>query len=414
MKRNKSPINNNNSTQPKTIQFVLNLLKYLEYVLVKKYSDQETSTTLTDYDNFMDEKNDEFYGITIGLNTDETWKVFPDFMAKLDNYIAFKHKNGRKIDLISQGQPNIEGPILENGGENILYISEISKDKILVITNRYIYIKSLRTKEQFQRKNIFNIYMNINFILEIFDKKYIVSCGKIIYYLEGELELEKVIKGKIDLSKEILSNDDNIYYYGKILDCGGKKIFIVINKKYITAFNILNINKSNKDLILSQILEIKITSDETFNENNLSIISYDEGIMAFLCMSKDKKILVINFEKQNDKIHISEDKFKLENEPYSIWNIRTEKEYLFRKEEEKISNYFMVGFEGSIKIYYIQPNKKIESIIDLPIGEGKVYKIIPQNGKYLYLYVEENGNKEFKKYCIVKEKLEDYTIESNY
>ena len=412
MKRNKSPINNNNSTQPKTIQFVLNLLKYLEYVLVKKYSDQETSTTLTDYDNFMDEKNDEFYGITIGLNTDETWKVFPDFMAKLDNYIAFKHKNGRKIDLISQGQPNIEGPILENGGENILYISEISKDKILVITNRYIYIKSLRTKEQFQRKNIFNIYMNINFILEIFDKKYIVSCGKIIYYLEGELE--KVIKGKIDLSKEILSNDDNIYYYGKILDCGGKKIFIVINKNYITEFNILNIYEFDKKLNLSKIGEIKITSDETFNENNLSIISYDEGIMAFLCMSKDKKILVINFEKQKDKIHISEDKLKLKNEPYSIWNIRTEKEYLFREEEEKISNYFMVGFEGSIKIYYIQPNKKIESIIDLPIGEGKVYKIIPQNGKYLYLYVEENGNKEFKKYCIVKEKLEDYTIESNY
>ena len=126
-------------------------------------------------------------------------------------------------------------------------------------------------------------------------------------------------------------------------------------------------------------------------------------------MSKYNKLLVINIKKQNDKIDISEDEFELDNEPYepySIWNIRTEKEYLFREEEEeKISNFFMVGFEGSIKIYYIQSNKKIDSLIDLPINKRKVYKIIPQNGKYLYLYEEENGNKEFKKYCIVKEKL---------
>lgn len=408
MKRYKSS-KNNNSTQPRTIQFECNLLKYLDYSLIKKYSKEETSTTLTDYVNFMDEKNDEFYGITIGLNRDETWKIFPDFMANLDNYIAFKHKNGRKIYLISQGQTNIEGPTFENRGENILYISEISKEKILVIANRYIYIKSLRTKVQFQRENTFNMI----FLLKIFDKKYIASCGKIIYYFEGELE--KVIKGEFSFSKEMLRNHDSIYYYGKILDFGEKKIFLIINKKYKTTFHFLNIYEFKRDLkLLIKIGDIKIESDETFNENNLSIISYDEGIMAFLCMSKDKKILVINIEKQNDKIHISEDKFNLENEPYSIWNIRTEKEYLFREEEEKISNYFMVGFKGSIKIYYIQPNKKIESLIDLPIGDGKVYKINSQNGKYLYLYVEENGNKEFKKYCIVKEKLEDYTIESYY
>lgn len=403
MKRNKSPINNNNSTQPKTIQFVLNLLKYLEYVLVKKYSDQETSTTLKDYENSIDEKYDEFHGIKIGLIKDETWKVFPDFMAKLDNYIAFKHKNGRKIYLISKEQTNIEGPTFENRGENTLYISEISKEKIFVITNRYIYIKSLRTKEQFQRENTFNMI----FLLKIFDKKYIASCGKVIYYLEGELE--KMVKGEFNFSKEIHRNHDSIYYYGKIIDYGEKKIVLFINKKYKTAFNILNIYEFKRDLRLSKIREIKITSDETFNENNLSIIPYDEGIMAFICMSKYNKLLVINIKKQNDKIDISEDEFELDNEPYepySIWNIRTEKEYLFREEEEeKISNFFMVGFEGSIKIYYIQSNKKIDSLIDLPINKRKVYKIIPQNGKYLYLYEEENGNKEFKKYCIVKEKL---------
>lgn len=363
--------------------------------MVHKLTAESINSFEEEYNEYLDKTGDEFQGIkSLNLKFDKNFEKLV-FLTQIKKYLVL-NINNRK--LIFRDNENNETEI--HISEEILNISEISEDKILIETKDKIYIILLSQQQQIEYS-----FPKFLPLLEIDINEYIISFDKNIYYFNGSLrELSE------NTLKEKITNVSSNYYFCKIIDFKNEKILFIINKDENEKGSFLSIYKFNRNLKdlkkLTKINKEEYNEDFDFiEEKAISIILNNEKIIILICLPNEQKILNINIEKSKNEFQISKDYFELTKKAYSILNIRKEKVYILNPEEE-FSNFYMIGFENAIEIYYFQDKyeakdkRSLLPLIDISIEEnGQIDKIIQIQNYYL-IGIKSNSNIEYKKYYL--------------
>ena len=373
----------------------LDLAKFLEILMVHKLTAESINSFEEEYNEYLDKNEDEFQGIkSLNFKLDKNFEK-PVFLTQIKKYLVL-NINNRK--LLFRDNENNETEI--HISEEILNISEISEDKILIETKDKIYIILLSQQQQIEYS-----FPNFLPLLEIDINEYIISFDKNIYYFNGRLhELSE------NTLKEKITNVSSNYYFCKIIDYKNEKILFIINKDENEKGSFISIYKFNrylKDLKkLTKINKEEYNEDFDFiEEKAISIILNNEKIIILICLPNEQKILNINIEKSENEFQISKDYFELTKKAYSILNIRKKKVYILNPEEE-FSSFYMIGFENAIEIYYFQDKyegkgkRSLLPLKDISIEENGQFVRIIQNQNYYLIGIRSNSNIEYKKYYL--------------
>ena len=394
---NESKISNKNNDESKRENLLttnkssfksnyINYQKYFEILMVYKTCEESTNNMKKELDELYDD--DLYPEKKLVLKLDEKSEK-PCLLTQSEKYLVLKNYDGKII--IRNNEKIIEEIDID---EEILNIPQISEDKILIKTKENIYLILLMKSMLKYNSSKFL------FILEIYKNEYIISFNENIYYFTKSI----YVLNENNLEEKI-TNVSSIYYFCKILDFNKKKILFIINKDgNENKFGIYKFDKNKEKDKLTIIRAKNIESSDFINENAISIILYNEEINIFICLPNEPKILNINI-KESDEL-ITENYFELPKIGNLILNIKKQKEYIFKPEKEKFSNYYMIGFENSFKINYLKNEDKENTkkdlifLTDIQIEENIKFEKVIQDQFDNYFYIKPIDDIKYKNYYL--------------
>ena len=266
---------------------------------------------------------------------------------------------------------------------NISCICELKNNSILFVgfdSDSYylhkIYIDKTMKKSEEKKE----ISIKIKLILEIRNKEYIISCPEGTFYYQGNI---------MDITNNHLCDENRIseecFINGKIID---EKILILINNKNnegcLLIYNLINKKKKLYNDLLKLFLD------------NLHVIKLNNEIYILLSCEKTNEYSVLLFKLKNNGDINSVYKYKYI--PYLIPKClcpikNLTKMNILSNNVLSDTEYFLVGGDDKIKIYYINEelvDLSIELIANVKFGDSKENKNI--SGINAIKQLANNGN----------------------
>jgi len=284
---------------------------------------------------------------------------------------------------------------------DISFICELKNDTILAVSkDKKFYKIPIKGKAETRDKHDL---IELKFILELAENKYIISCKKGTYYFKGDILSIK--QSDLDLDKKIT---DVCYTEGQIID---KRIFVLINNKdnkkgNLHIYDIYDIEKRNK----KKKFEIKNWSP--FINNSLSVVKSENNNIVLLGYKQPliNGILAIKIKSDNNEYSINHNYVDTELGDDYIYPLNNFKNPNLNEllninyNDLKLdTNYILVGGNKNIKIFMLKEEDiiNIRLVCEIKLMENYEYKIsnitsiVQLYGNGNIIIGSESGQNEF-------------------